>query len=60
MATEIVGSKMPADAGPGRNGDSRASSDLHQAKPALPPNTQTRDIGKSNVPTKPGMKRQTT
>jgi hypothetical protein len=59
MAELIVGSKLLANNGPGQNGDPRASSDLHPAKPALPPNTQTRDVGKSDLAPAHGQKRQT-
>ena len=59
MATEITGSsKMPSDNAAGQNGDSRASSDLHPATPPLPPNTQTRTVGVSDVQPAHGMKRQ--
>jgi hypothetical protein len=69
MATEIVGSKMPADDGYGQNGYKGASSEcpdkctttgfLPQVTLPEGDGVQTRDVGTSNVQPSFGMKRQT-
>ena len=70
MATDIVGSNMPADNKYGQNGYAGASSDLpgkrtridgfsNDVDLASAKNGQTRDVGTSNVQPAFGMKRQT-
>lgn len=68
MATDVVGSNMPAENKYGQNGYGGASSDLPGQKTSIAgfgkqdvpladyANKQTRDLGGGNVPTTFGMK----
>jgi hypothetical protein len=54
--TEIIGSKMKSENGPGQNGSSQPASDLNPAKPTLPADQQRRDVGVSTIKSAHGHK----